>query len=89
MIRAAVLEGAMSVTQGASGMAEVIEVPGRREAIEAAVALAGPADVVLLLGKGHEQGQEIQGVVLPFDDREVLADALADLDPGPAVEAGP
>lgn len=77
LIRAAVLEGAMSVTQGASGTAEVIEVPGRREAIAAAVALAGPEDVVLLLGKGHEQGQEIQGVVLPFDDREVLAEVIA------------
>ncbi len=42
-----------------------------------AVALAGAGDVVLVLGKGHEQGQEVAGTVTPFDDRVVLAEALA------------
>jgi UDP-N-acetylmuramoyl-L-alanyl-D-glutamate--2,6-diaminopimelate ligase len=57
--------------------ATVVEVDGRREAIAQAVRLAGPADVVALLGKGHERGQEIAGVVHPFDDRVELAAALS------------
>jgi UDP-N-acetylmuramoyl-L-alanyl-D-glutamate--2,6-diaminopimelate ligase len=44
------------------------EVPGRREAIAAAVAEAGTDDIILLAGKGHEQGQIIGDRVLPFDD---------------------
>ena len=44
-------------------------------AIAAAVALAEPGDTVLVAGKGHEQGQDIAGVVHPFDDREVLREA--------------
>ena len=51
-------------------------VPERRAAIERAVALVGPGDVVVVAGKGHEQGQEIDGVVHPFDDRLVLQEAL-------------
>ena len=39
--------------------------------------LSGEGDVVLVLGKGHEQGQEVAGTVSPFDDREVLAEVLA------------
>ncbi|GHJ44957.1 UDP-N-acetylmuramoyl-L-alanyl-D-glutamate--2,6-diaminopimelate ligase [Catellatospora sp. TT07R-123] len=59
-----------------SGTAEVIEVPGRRLAIDEAVARAGARDVIALLGKGHETGQEIGGRVLPFDDKVELAAAL-------------
>jgi UDP-N-acetylmuramoyl-L-alanyl-D-glutamate--2,6-diaminopimelate ligase len=44
------------------------EIPGRREAIAAAVAEAGPDDLILLAGKGHEQGQIVGDKVLPFDD---------------------
>jgi UDP-N-acetylmuramoyl-L-alanyl-D-glutamate--2,6-diaminopimelate ligase len=51
--------------------------PDRRRAIFMAVAEAGPADVVLVAGKGHERTQTIGQQVLPFDDREVLAEALA------------
>ena len=51
-------------------------VPDRRAAIEHAVAAALPGDVVVVAGKGHERGQEIDGVVQPFDDREVLRAAL-------------
>jgi len=54
----------------------VIEVPGRRTAIDEAVRLAGPGDVIALLGKGHERGQEVNGQMLPFDDRVELASAL-------------
>jgi UDP-N-acetylmuramoyl-L-alanyl-D-glutamate--2,6-diaminopimelate ligase len=45
----------------------------RAAAIKYAVSLAEPGDTVLILGKGHESGQEIQGVVTPFDDRLQLA----------------
>lgn len=57
-IRAAVLAGA----PGAQ------EIGGRRDAIAAAIRLAGADDIVLLAGKGHEQGQIIGDRVLPFDD---------------------
>jgi UDP-N-acetylmuramoyl-L-alanyl-D-glutamate--2,6-diaminopimelate ligase len=50
--------------------------PDRGSAIETAIADAGAGDVVLIAGKGHEQGQEIAGVVHPFDDREVAREAL-------------
>ena len=48
----------------------------RRAAIARAFAAARPGDVVLIAGKGHEQGQEIAGVVHPFDDRLVAAEEL-------------
>ena len=51
-------------------------VPERRAAIGRAVSLAGRGDVVVVAGKGHEQGQEIDGVLHPFDDRVVLREAL-------------
>ena len=65
------------VVSGAVG--EVVVEPDRRAAIELAVEAAAPGDVVLVAGKGHEQGQEIGGTVLPFDDREVARDALRKL----------
>jgi UDP-N-acetylmuramoyl-L-alanyl-D-glutamate--2,6-diaminopimelate ligase len=71
-IRAAVLAGARSTP----GPAQVVEVGGRQDAIAAAVALARPGDVVAVLGKGHETGQETAGTVAPFDDRVELAAAL-------------
>ncbi len=43
----------------------------RRLAIAKAIDLAGPADHVLIAGKGHETYQDVQGVRLPFDDRQV------------------
>jgi len=48
----------------------------RGNAIRAAVALANDGDTVLVLGKGHETGQEVSGVVTPFDDRIALAQAI-------------
>lgn len=69
-IRAAVMEGA------AAGPAVVIEVPGRREAIAQAVSMAHLGDSLVVAGKGHEQGQEIDGVVHPFDDRQVLVELI-------------
>jgi UDP-N-acetylmuramoyl-L-alanyl-D-glutamate--2,6-diaminopimelate ligase len=48
----------------------------RRRAIELALTDAEPGDLVLILGKGHEQGQEIAGVVAPFDDRTIAQEFL-------------
>jgi UDP-N-acetylmuramoyl-L-alanyl-D-glutamate--2,6-diaminopimelate ligase len=48
----------------------------RRRAIERALEQAREGDVVLIAGKGHEQGQEIAGQKLPFDDGEVAREAL-------------
>jgi len=55
---------------------EPMIINGRRAAIDAAVRAARPGDVVAVLGKGHETGQEIHGEILPFDDRVELAAAL-------------
>jgi UDP-N-acetylmuramoyl-L-alanyl-D-glutamate--2,6-diaminopimelate ligase len=70
-IRKAILDG----TTG--GRAEVLEIGDRRAAIAEAVRRAGPGDVVLVAGKGHETGQEVAGVVHHFDDREVARAVLA------------
>jgi UDP-N-acetylmuramoyl-L-alanyl-D-glutamate--2,6-diaminopimelate ligase len=60
-----------------AGEAKVVLEVDRRAAITAAIGMAGRDDVVLILGKGHETGQEIGGQVIPFDDREVAASILA------------
>jgi UDP-N-acetylmuramoyl-L-alanyl-D-glutamate--2,6-diaminopimelate ligase len=65
------------VLQGAGVDVEID--PDRRTAILRAVALAEPGDVLIVAGKGHEQGQEIAGVLHPFDDRAVAREALAAL----------
>ncbi len=59
-----------------AGAPELEVEPDRRAAIERAVGAAREGDVVLIAGKGHEQGQEIAGRVLPFDDREVARETL-------------
>ncbi len=51
-------------------------VPDRRRAIETAFSLAGPRDVVLIAGKGHEQRQIFRDRIVPFSDREVSIDIL-------------
>ena len=54
-----------------------IKVIDRRDAIRAALAAAVSGDIVLILGKGHETGQEVAGIVHPFDDRQVAREELA------------
>jgi UDP-N-acetylmuramoyl-L-alanyl-D-glutamate--2,6-diaminopimelate ligase len=50
--------------------------PDRAAAIERAIAIAQPGDVVVIAGKGHEQGQEFADRTVPFDDRDVARQAL-------------
>jgi UDP-N-acetylmuramoyl-L-alanyl-D-glutamate--2,6-diaminopimelate ligase len=71
-VREAVRRGAEQAHSGT----KVVEVAGRRAAIDEAVRLASAGDVIAVLGKGNEQGQEVNGQVLPFDDRIELAAAL-------------
>jgi UDP-N-acetylmuramoyl-L-alanyl-D-glutamate--2,6-diaminopimelate ligase len=65
-----------AVTAGVDGPARLVVEPDRRRAIEQAIGSAGPGDAVLILGKGHETGQEIAGRVLPFDDRQVAREVV-------------
>ena len=63
---------------------EAEEIGDRRQAIASAVAALGPGDVLVVAGKGHEVGQTIGGLVLPFDDREVARTTVAGLKGGTA-----
>ncbi len=69
-IRAAVLAGARGAAR--QGV-EIIEIGDRKTAIEATLAASGPDDVVLVAGKGHEDGQIVGHQVLPFSDSLVVA----------------
>ncbi|WP_248964882.1 UDP-N-acetylmuramoyl-L-alanyl-D-glutamate--2,6-diaminopimelate ligase [Sphaerisporangium perillae] len=70
----AMLEGALKVPW--RERAHVVVEPDRAAAIDLAVGRAGSGDVVVVAGKGHEQGQYVDGEVLPFDDRQVVAEAI-------------
>jgi UDP-N-acetylmuramoyl-L-alanyl-D-glutamate--2,6-diaminopimelate ligase len=65
------------ILQGAGTGVEID--PDRRSAIRRAIGAAGAGDIVVIAGKGHEQGQESGGVVTPFDDREVAREALLEI----------
>jgi len=68
-IRAAVLAGCPQAIDGGD----------RRAAIAMALELAGAGDVIAVAGKGHEQGQEIAGAILPFDDVGVVRELCGGL----------
>ena len=70
------------------GVGLVVE-PDRALAIDAAVGLAGPGDVVLIAGKGHETTQVLAHEVLAFDDRVEARRALAGVWAGPGTGDGP
>jgi UDP-N-acetylmuramoyl-L-alanyl-D-glutamate--2,6-diaminopimelate ligase len=71
-IRAAALAGAREAVPGV----DLHEIGDRRQAIASAIELAGPGDTVVVLGKGHETGQDVGGVIHPFDDRETVRELL-------------
>jgi UDP-N-acetylmuramoyl-L-alanyl-D-glutamate--2,6-diaminopimelate ligase len=69
------------VTAGAAGGAgRVIRRSDRRAAIRVALEAAGAGDVVLVLGKGHEQGQQFADRTVPFDDRVVVREEAEGLE---------
>lgn len=70
-----VILSAMELGARQAGSQVMVEAD-RRTAIEQALALAAPGDCVVIAGKGHEQGQEIDGVVRPFDDRDIARQIL-------------
>lgn len=59
-----------------AGCPDALEIPDRRAAIAAALGRLGAGDVLVVAGKGHEQGQIIGDTVLPFDDAEVIRTLL-------------
>jgi len=70
------VSGARAGAPAGEGAAVEVEVD-RRQAIERALDLARPGDIVLIAGKGHEQGQEFEdGRRIPFDDREVAREEI-------------
>jgi len=68
-IRAAIMQVAPKAT----------EIAGRREAIRTAIRHLGPEDVLVIAGKGHEQGQDVGKEILPFDDVTEVKNAVLEL----------
>jgi UDP-N-acetylmuramoyl-L-alanyl-D-glutamate--2,6-diaminopimelate ligase len=65
-----------AIKSGVLYPSKVVEIGDRESAIVYAVSIAQAGDWILVLGKGHETGQEVNGVITPFDDREVLGRIL-------------
>jgi len=87
-IRAQLINGAQDAVRRDGLATEVIDGGDRRSAIRLALQLAAPGDVVAVLGKGHELGQEVAGTVVPFSDPVVAAEEWASLHPDLALQAG-
>jgi UDP-N-acetylmuramoyl-L-alanyl-D-glutamate--2,6-diaminopimelate ligase len=71
----------MKVGVEPSLIGKVLSITDRREAIRTACLLAGPGDIVLVAGKGHENYQEIKGIKHHFDDKEEIANIFKTLQP--------
>ncbi len=56
----------------AAAKRKYLSITDRKEAIKTAISLAGPEDIILVAGKGHEKYQEIKGIKNHFDDKEVV-----------------
>lgn len=59
-----------------------LEIPDRREAIKYSIVNAQPGDMIAVIGKGHEDYQEIEGVRYPFLDRRVIEEVIAEMENG-------
>lgn len=68
------IRGSIEKTGGA-----FVEIPDRREAIRYSIAHAEPGDMIAVIGKGHEDYQEINGVRHPFLDRQVIEEVVEEL----------
>jgi len=62
-----------------AGNVEVARVADRAEAIRRAIRMARAGDVVLVAGKGHETTQDFGNTIVPFDDRQIVAQELGSL----------
>lgn len=69
----------MEAGLSSSARRKYISITDRKEAIRTAVSYAGPEDIILVAGKGHEKYQDIKGVKYPFDDKQVLLEMFAAL----------
>jgi UDP-N-acetylmuramoyl-L-alanyl-D-glutamate--2,6-diaminopimelate ligase len=87
-IREQLITGARAAVRRDGLDTEVIDGGDRRSAIRLALKLAGPDDVIAILGKGHELGQEIAGTIVPFSDPVVAAEEWAVLNPDLARQDG-
>lgn len=67
---------------------EYVIVPDRKEAIKSAIVNAQDGDVVLILGKGHEDYQEIEGIRYPFDERVIIREIIDELSKEDKVRLG-
>jgi UDP-N-acetylmuramoyl-L-alanyl-D-glutamate--2,6-diaminopimelate ligase len=85
---AAIIEAVLRGVAGVEPPVRLVVEPDRRRAIQAAIELARPGDVVLVAGKGHETVQEVGERRLPFDDRAVAAEVLASLASEPGERPG-
>jgi UDP-N-acetylmuramoyl-L-alanyl-D-glutamate--2,6-diaminopimelate ligase len=68
----------MAGMRGVAGGAAIEEIGDRAKAIRRGVAMLGPGDVLLVAGKGHETGQIVGPVTLPFSDHNTIAAAIAE-----------
>jgi UDP-N-acetylmuramoyl-L-alanyl-D-glutamate--2,6-diaminopimelate ligase len=87
-VREQLIIGARAAVRRDGLATEVVDGGDRRSAIRLALQLARPGDVIAILGKGHELGQEVAGTVLPFSDPTVAAEEWAVLHPDLARQAG-
>ena len=71
------IRGSIEKTGGA-----YVEIPDRREAIEYSIVYAQPGDMIAVIGKGHEDYQEVNGVRTPFLDRAVIEEVVKKLEGG-------
>lgn len=71
------IRGSLEKTGGA-----YLEIPDRREAIAYSIVHSRPGDMIAVIGKGHEDYQEIEGVRYPFLDRQVIEETVQKLESG-------
>lgn len=71
----------METGLSSSAKRKYITIADRKLAIEEAVKIAKPEDIILVAGKGHEKYQDINGVKYPFDDKQILQSSFSTVTP--------